>query len=146
MTKNHLLEYTCKKAFPQNSQENTSVSVSFLIKLQVSACNSIIKEILAQTFFCDFWENFKNTFLHRISPVSASAMTTIVFREWWPLGNHLEGSKPWRKKCSKTMGSRAIKKIVTSKRQLQNIMPKRQKKACYKPLKISKIELRYKVF
>ena len=42
-----------KKAFleiPQNSQENTCVRVSFLIKLQAWACNFIKKEALAQVF------------------------------------------------------------------------------------------------
>ena len=34
----------------------------FLIKLQVSACNFIKKETLAQVFFCEFCEISKNTF------------------------------------------------------------------------------------
>ena len=34
----------------QNSQENTCARVSFLIKLQTSACNVIKKETLAQVF------------------------------------------------------------------------------------------------
>ena len=40
----------CKKVFletSQNSQENTCVRVSFLIKLQAAACNFIKKETLA---------------------------------------------------------------------------------------------------
>ena len=36
----------------QNSQENACASVSFLIKLQVDACNLIKKEILAQVSSC----------------------------------------------------------------------------------------------
>ena len=36
----------------QNSQKNTCVKVSFLIK----------KETLAQVFSCEFWKKFKNTF------------------------------------------------------------------------------------
>ena len=47
----------------QNSQENTLVGVSFLIKLQVSACNFIKKETVAQVFSCEIYEIFKNTFL-----------------------------------------------------------------------------------
>ena len=43
----------------QNSQENTCVRVSFLMKLQ--ACNFIKKETLAQMFSCEFREITKNT-------------------------------------------------------------------------------------
>ena len=55
-----------KKMFleiPQNSQENTCARVSFLIKLQAEACNFIKKEALTQVFSCEFYENFRNTFL-----------------------------------------------------------------------------------
>ena len=45
-----------------NSQENTLVRVSFLIKLQVSVCNFIKKKTLAQVFSCEFCEISKNTF------------------------------------------------------------------------------------
>ena len=50
-----------KKVFleiSQNSQENTSTSVSLLIKMQVpaSACNFIKKETLAQVFSFEFCE------------------------------------------------------------------------------------------
>ena len=47
----------------QNSQENTSARVSFLIKLQAIACNFIKNEALAQVFSCEFWEIFKNIFV-----------------------------------------------------------------------------------
>ena len=46
-----------KKVFleiSQNSQENTCVIVSFLIKLQAWACNFIKKETLALVFSCEF--------------------------------------------------------------------------------------------
>ena len=46
-----------KKVFSkifQNSQENTCARVSFLIKLQVSACSFIKKENLAKVFSCEF--------------------------------------------------------------------------------------------
>ena len=54
-----------KKVFfeiSQNSQGNTCARVSFLVKLQASACNFIKKETRAQAFSCEFCENSKNTF------------------------------------------------------------------------------------
>ena len=48
-----------KKVFleiSQNSQENTCVRVSFLIKLQAWTCNFVKKETLAQVFSCEFCE------------------------------------------------------------------------------------------
>ena len=45
-----------------NSQENTCVTVSFLVKLQAKACNFIKKEALAQVISCEFYEISKNTF------------------------------------------------------------------------------------
>ena len=56
----------------QNSQENTCVKVSFLIKLQAQACYFILKETLAQVFSCEFCEISKNTFCYRTPPVAAS--------------------------------------------------------------------------
>ena len=64
-----------KKVFleiSQNSQENTCARVSFLIKLQVSACNFIKKETLAQVFSCEFCEISKNIFSYRTPLVAAS--------------------------------------------------------------------------
>ena len=46
----------------RNSQENTLVRVSFLIKLQASVCDFIKNKTLAQVFFCEFCEVSKNTF------------------------------------------------------------------------------------
>ena len=43
----------------QNSQENTFVRDSILIKLQASGCK---KETLVQVFSCEFCEIFKNTY------------------------------------------------------------------------------------
>ena len=51
----------------QNSQENTCNRVSFLIKF-------IKKETLAQMFFWEFCEIFKNTFSYRAPPVAASVL------------------------------------------------------------------------
>ena len=65
-----------KKVFleiSQNLQENTRVTVSFLIKLQAEDCNFIKEESLIQVFFCEFWEIFKNTFFYRTPPVAPSA-------------------------------------------------------------------------
>ena len=55
-----------KKVFlkiPQNGQENTSVRVSSLIKLQGWGLQLFIKETLEHVFPCEFCEIFKNTFL-----------------------------------------------------------------------------------
>ena len=46
----------------QNSQEDTCARVTFLIKLQVSACNFIKKDTLTQLFSCEFFEISKSTF------------------------------------------------------------------------------------
>ena len=56
----------------ENSQENSSVRVSFLIKLQTEACNFIKKETLIQVFSCKFCEIAKITFSYRTFPVAAS--------------------------------------------------------------------------
>ena len=45
----------------ENSQENTCVRVSFLIKMQASAWNFIKKETLVQVFSSEFCEICKNT-------------------------------------------------------------------------------------
>ena len=62
----------------QNSQEDTCVGVSFLIKLEVSG-NFVKKEALTQVFFCEFCEAFKNIyrtyaehFFYRTYAVAAS--------------------------------------------------------------------------
>ena len=64
-----------KKVFleiPQNSQENTCVIVSFVMKLQAEACNFIKKETLTPVFSCEFYEISKSTFSYRTTPVAAS--------------------------------------------------------------------------
>ena len=61
-----------KKVFLEislNSQESTCARVSFLIKLQASACSFIKKETLAHVFSCEFREISRNTFSYRIPPV-----------------------------------------------------------------------------
>ena len=72
-----------KKVFlkvSQNSQENTSVRVSFLIKLRPEACIFIKKESLAQVFYCEFYKNFKKTFFYRIPLVVASVDVKNILR------------------------------------------------------------------
>ena len=69
-----------KKVFletSQNSQENTCVKVSFLIKLQAETCNFSKKETLAQVFPCEFCEISKKTFSYRTPLVAASVETKI---------------------------------------------------------------------
>ena len=57
----------------------TPVSVSFLIKLQSSACNFIKKRDSGTGFFsCKFCENFKNIFFFRTPPV-AVVFHIIIF-------------------------------------------------------------------
>ena len=56
----------------QNSQENISARVTFLINLQAKACNFIKKETLAQVFSCEFCKFSKNTFSYGAHPVAAS--------------------------------------------------------------------------
>ena len=56
----------------QNSQENTCVRVTFLIKLHAEACNFIKKETMAQVFSCEFYEIFKNTsFTEHLRPTTS---------------------------------------------------------------------------
>ena len=66
-------EVFCKKVFlkfSQNSQENTCVRVSFLIKF-----NKVVKkETLAQVFSCEFCEIFKNSFFAEDLQMTASAV------------------------------------------------------------------------
>ena len=45
-----------------NPQENICGRVSFLIKLEASACNFMKKETLAQVFSCEFCEISKTPF------------------------------------------------------------------------------------
>ena len=63
----------------QDSQENTCARVSFLIKLQVSVCNFIKKETLAQVFSCEVCKNFKNTFFTEQLWTTASKIWICVF-------------------------------------------------------------------
>ena len=57
----------------QNSQENTCVGVSFLIKLQSETCNFIKKETPTHVFSSEFGEMFKNFFFKEHLRANASA-------------------------------------------------------------------------
>ena len=59
----------------ENSQENTCARVSFLIKLQASACNFIKKETLAQLFCCEFCKIYKDTFFTEHLRTTASVQS-----------------------------------------------------------------------
>ena len=56
----------------QNSQGNTCVWVSYLVKLQSQTYNFIKKETPRQVFSCEFYEILWNTFFYRTPLVSAS--------------------------------------------------------------------------
>ena len=62
----------------QNSQENTSARVSFLIKLQASGTDT-----LAQVFSCDFYNIFKDTFFTEHRWAAASDYTIKVLFSWY---------------------------------------------------------------
>ena len=71
-----------KKVFletSQNSQENTCVRVSILIK----ACNFIKKESLAQVFSCEFCEISKNTFYCRTPLVAAASGMLAILKAFY---------------------------------------------------------------
>ena len=66
--KSNHAEVFCNKGLlkiSENSQENTCTRVSFLRKLQSSACNFIKQESRTQVFSCEICETFKKTFLYR---------------------------------------------------------------------------------
>ena len=63
----------------ENSQEHTCVRVSFLIKLQASACNFIKKETLAHVFSCEFFKVCKNSFFYR-TPTLLLYLTSLKGR------------------------------------------------------------------
>ena len=72
----------CSQKFCKIYRKKTCARISFLIKLQVWACNFIKKEALAcnfvkketlaQVFSSEFYEISKNTFFCRTAPVAAS--------------------------------------------------------------------------
>ena len=73
-----VLSKRCSQKF-NKIHRKTRGRLSFLIKLQGSACSCINKETLAQVFSYEFWEISKNTFLHRAPLVAASAAFCFFF-------------------------------------------------------------------
>ena len=68
----------------QNSQENTCVRVSFLVKLHASA--TLLKKTLAQVFSCEFCEISQNTFFteHLATASNWSDLKLkILHLDWW---------------------------------------------------------------
>ena len=62
----------------QNSQENTYVRISFLIKLQAQVCNFIKKETPAKMFSYEFCGISKNTFFTEHLWTTASEVLLII--------------------------------------------------------------------
>ena len=73
-----VLSKRCSQKF-NKIHRKTRGRLSFLIKLQGSACSCINKETLAQVFSDEFWEISKNTFLHRAPLVAASAAFFFLY-------------------------------------------------------------------
>ena len=82
LTKAGIRSCSVKKVFLeilQNLQKNTCVKVSFLITLQVSACNFIKKETLAQVFSRKFCEISKNSFSYRTPVMTVCGLMYVQF-------------------------------------------------------------------
>ena len=69
----------------QNSKENTCARVSFLIKLQASACNFVKEETLAQVFSCEFCKISENSFFkgHLRATASLCSITKSSTVYYW---------------------------------------------------------------
>ena len=67
-----VLQKRCSQKFCKIQRKTPVTQSLFLIKLQAEACNFIEKETLAQVFYCEFCEIYKNTISYRTSPVAAS--------------------------------------------------------------------------
>ena len=65
-----------KRAF-----KNTCAGVSFLIKLQVEACNFIKKDVLTEVYSYEFCKIFKNTFFTEHFQMTASMHYQFHFIE-----------------------------------------------------------------
>ena len=63
----------------ENSQENACVRVSFSIKLQAKACNSVKKEILALLFSSKFCEISKNTSGQLLLDINNNILMNLSF-------------------------------------------------------------------
>ena len=80
-------EVFSKKVFlniSQNPQENTCTRGPILIKLQAWACNLSKKNALAQVFFCEFCEIFKNLFFTEPRATASGFFYSFhCFAAWW---------------------------------------------------------------
>ena len=72
-----VLQKMCFQIFRENSQENTSTRVSFLIKLQASGLHFIRKKTLAQVLSCEFFKSSENVFFYRTPLVAVSVFLNI---------------------------------------------------------------------
>ena len=63
----------------QNSQKNTRVGVSFLIKLLVSGYNFIEKDSTTQVLFCEFCEKDLTNFFYKVYPGDCFWMFLLFF-------------------------------------------------------------------
>ena len=72
-----VLQKMCFQIFRENSQENTSTRVSFLIKLQASGLHFIRKKTLAQVLSCEFFESSDNIYFYRTPLVAVSVFLNI---------------------------------------------------------------------
>ena len=73
-------EVLCKKGVIRNFATFTGKHLCqslFFNKVAGAVCNFITKEAPAQMFSCEFWEIFKNNFLHGTLLVAASDLTII---------------------------------------------------------------------
>ena len=75
-----VLQKMCFQIFPENSLENTSTRVSFLIKLQASGLHFIRKKTLAQVLSCEFFESSDNIYFYRTPLVATSAFLTNIWK------------------------------------------------------------------
>ena len=79
----------------QNSQENSCVRVSFLIKLQTLGLELYeSKETPTQVFFCEICEVFKNTFFEERLRRSASVKSPKFEENWLTLETRNLGKVP----------------------------------------------------
>ena len=74
VTRGCFVKKWCSLEISQNSQQSTCDRVSFLTKLQASACNFIKQETLAQVFCCEFCEISRNVFFTDYLRATASVM------------------------------------------------------------------------
>ena len=105
----------------QNSQENTCVTVSLLVKFQAETCNFIIKETLAQVFFREFWEISKNNFFNR-APVVACFYVSKLASETVLQQNLIQSTLVDPIKLSWNFMAFSISKLYPQKLSIQSML------------------------